>query len=100
MARKLAEAVSGREEHPPTEGAPKLGEYLSSWLNVSVKGSVRERTFERYEEISRKHLMPELGSTKLDDLTPTQVQGLYRRKLDSGTSPRTVQYMHATLHRP
>ena len=55
VARKLAEAVSGREENPSTEGTPKLGEYLSSWLNGSVKGSVRERTFDRYDEISRKH---------------------------------------------
>jgi integrase len=99
VARKLAEAVSGREENPSAEGAPKLGEYLSSWLNGSVKGSVSERTFERYEEVSRKHLIPELGSTKLDNLTPGQVQGLYRRKLDSGTFPRTVQHVHATLHR-
>jgi integrase len=99
VARKLAEAVSGREVNPSTEGAPKLREYLNSWLNGSVKGSVRERTFERYEEISRKHLLPELGSTTLDDLTPVQVQGLYRRRLDSGASPRTVQYMHATLCR-
>ena len=99
VARKVAEAISRREENPSTEGIPKLGEYLSSWLNGSVKGSVRERTLERYEEISRKHLIPELGSTKLNNLSPAQVQGLYRRKLDSGASPSTVQYMHATLHK-
>jgi integrase len=40
VARKRAEAVSGREENPSTEGTPKLGEYLSSWLNGSLKGSV------------------------------------------------------------
>lgn len=99
VAKKVVEAISRREEGLSSEDIPKLVEYLNTWLNGSVKGSVRERTFERYEEISRKHLTPELGSTKLNNLTPAQVQGLYRRKLDSGASPRTVQYIHATLHK-
>ncbi len=32
-------------------------------------------------------------------ITPAHLQGLYREKLDSGLSPRTVRYVHATLHK-
>jgi integrase len=32
-------------------------------------------------------------------LTPAHVRGLYRKKLEVGLSPRTVQYVHVTLHK-
>jgi hypothetical protein len=32
-------------------------------------------------------------------LTTTHVRGLYREKLDAGLAPRTVQYIHTTLHK-
>lgn len=45
------------------------------------------------------HLKPSLGITKLDRVSALQVQSLYRSKLDSGLSPRTVQIIHATLYK-
>ena len=47
----------------------------------------------------RLHLKPSLGNTKLDRVSALQVQSLYRSKLDSGLSPRTVQIIHATLYK-
>jgi integrase len=76
-----------------------LGEYLDRWLNDSVRDTVRQRTWERYEQISRVHLKPALGRVKLKSLTPTHARGLYRQKLDTGLAPRTVQYIHTTLHK-
>jgi integrase len=35
----------------------------------------------------------------LKNLTSTHVRGLYRQKLDAGLAPRTVQYVHVTLHK-
>jgi integrase len=40
-----------------------------------------------------------LGQLKLKDLTSARVRGLYRQKLDAGLAPRTVQYIHVTLHK-
>ncbi len=79
-------------------GTLTLGEYLDKWL-PNIKGTVRQRTWERYEQIARVHLKPSLGRNKLKSLTPTHVRGLYRSKLDSGSSPRTVQYVHTTLRK-
>src|SRR5919199_3218454 len=62
----------------------KIGEYLTRWLEDSVKDTVSQRTYERYEQIVRVHLKPVLGRIKLKALTPAQVRGLYREKLDSG----------------
>jgi integrase len=77
----------------------KLGEYLNKWLNGSVRGTVRQRTWERYEQIARVHIKPTLGSVKLQALTSIHVRELYSEKLDSGLAPRTVQYVHTTLHK-
>jgi integrase len=71
-----------------------LGEYLSRWLNDSVRDTVRRRTWERYEQFVRVHLTPALGKIKLAKLTPAHVRGLYRDKLNSRLAPRTVLHLH------
>jgi integrase len=77
----------------------KLGEYLDRWLSDSVADTVRPTTFERYEQIVRVHIRPVLGKLKLKNVTPAHVRGLYHEKLEVGLSPRTVQYIHVTLHK-
>jgi integrase len=77
----------------------KLGEYLARWLADSVRDTVHPTTFERYEQLVRLHIRPVLGKVRLKNLTSAHVRGLYREKLDAGLSPRTVQYVHVTLHK-
>src|SRR5829696_9711291 len=79
-------------------GALVLSDYLDMWLR-NIEDTVRQRTWERYEQIVRVHLKPTLGRLKLKSLTPTHLRGLYREKLDAGASNRTVQYIHTTLRR-
>jgi len=75
------------------------GEYLDRWLSDSVRDTVKATTFERYEQITRLHLKPALGRVKLKGITPAHVRGLYRDKLEAGSSARTVRYVHTTLHK-
>jgi integrase len=74
----------------------KVGEYLDRWLSDSVSDTVKATTFERYEQITRLHLKSVLG---IKTLTPAHVRGLYREKLEAGSSARTVRYIHTTLHK-
>jgi integrase len=100
VAEQLSKALSDRANGLVFDaGKVTVGEYLDRWLADSVRDSVRQRTFERYEQIARVHVKPTLGRAKLKNLTPTHVRGLYREKLDAGLSPRTVQYIHTTLHK-
>jgi integrase len=80
-------------------GKQTTGAYLDLWLADSVKDTLRQRTFERYEQIVRVHIKPAIGRVKLKALTPAHARALYRQKLDSGLSPRTVNYIHVTLHK-
>jgi integrase len=99
VADKLARALSDRTQGLTFEaGNLKLGEYLDRWL-PDIHSTVRQRTWERYEQIVRVHIKPALGRVKLKDLTATHARGLYREKLESGSSPRTVQYIHTTLRK-
>lgn len=79
-------------------GTLTLGTYLDKWL-LNIKDTVRQRTWERYEQLVRVHLKPTLGRLKLNNVTPAHVRGLYREKLDAGASNRTVQYIHTTLRK-
>src|SRR5215208_5506004 len=50
-------------------GALVLSDYLDKWL-LDIKDTVRQRTWERYEQIVRVHLKPTLGRLKLKNVTP------------------------------
>ena len=76
-----------------------FGQYVSDWLETAVKPTVRPYTFQSYNMLVRKHISPELGGVRLARLTPQQIQGFLNEKLESGLSPRTVQYLHAVVRR-
>jgi integrase len=98
-ATKLAKAIADRDAGFVFDaGSLNLGQYLDKWLDA-VKDTVKQRTWQRHEEISRIHLKPALGDVRLARLNALQVQSLYRAKLDSGLSPRTVQIIHTTLYK-
>jgi integrase len=76
-----------------------VSQWLDRWLADDVRHTVREGTYQRYEQVARLHIKPSLGRIKLNAVTAAHVRSLYRDKLDSGLSPRSVRYVHATLHK-
>lgn len=96
---KLRQAMSDADKGMVfNAGTLTVGQYLDTWL-LNIKGTVRQRTWERYEQLVRVHIKPVLGSVKLKSLTRTHVKSLYHDKLDSGSSTRTVQYIHVSVHK-
>lgn len=47
----------------------KVGQFLTHWLENVHKQSIRSRTYERYEEIIRLHLVPGIGHHQLQKLS-------------------------------
>ncbi len=76
-----------------------VAQFLTDWLENTQKQSVRPRTYERYEEIVRLHIIPVLGRHKLQSLSAQQVQGFYTRKSKEGFSALTVISFHNLLHK-
>jgi integrase len=75
-----------------------VGQFLVDWLENTHKKSVRPRTYERYMDAIRLHLVPVLGGYRLQKLSAQHVQAFYTKKLDEGLSPTTVIYFHSVLH--
>ena len=73
-------------------------QFLTQWLE-DHKGVIRIRTYERYEELARLHILPVLGQHPLQKLTPQHIQAFYTKKLKEGLSPTTVNLLHALLHK-
>lgn len=76
-----------------------VAQYLAYWLEHTVKDTVRPRTYGRYEEIVRLHIVPVFGKVKLQALTPQHVQTLKSQKLKQGLSATTVSAIQDMLHK-
>jgi len=83
----------------PEPSKVTVAEYLDFWLENGVKPSVRPPTYRQYEQYVRCHIKPVLGPLRLQALKPPDIQALYTQKLGAGLSRRTVQLIHAILHK-
>jgi integrase len=75
-----------------------VSQFLTDWLELTHKHSIRPRTYERYEEAIRLHLIPVLGKYRLQMLSAQHVQAFYVRMTDKGLYPSTVIYYHSVMH--
>ena len=74
-----------------------VSEWLDTWLNDYKKMELRQTTWESYSDIARLHIKPEIGAVAVQSLRPEQLQKLYKEKLESGLSARTVRYIHQVM---
>ena len=72
--------------------------YLQDWLLYRLQPRVRERTSHLYREAITKHVLPTLGSLKLQKLTPRHIERLYDLKRREDYAPRTIAHLHTILH--
>jgi integrase len=98
--RKWAEDILGQIDKGLTfEGTRKtLSEFFDEWLK-SARPSLRPRTWDQYDQVARKYIIPELGKLKLKDLTPSRVQAFYNHLQDEKISDYMIIKIHAILHR-
>ena len=99
-ADKLAKALSDRTEGIVYNNENMtVGEYLDVWLKSSVRGSIRQSTYDRDAYLVENHVKPALGRIKLKNLSSAHVQGFYQDRLDVGLSASTVHKVHTIVHK-
>jgi integrase len=97
---KLTKAMADRDGGLVFDaGSLTVEEYLTRWLEDSVRDTVRQSTYEVYGHMVHPHIVPALGRLKLKNLTPAHVRSFYRHRLDAGLAPATVHKMHVVLHK-
>ncbi len=74
-----------------------FNDYLDKWLTESAKPRLREVTLDSYRSLLKKHVREKLGSRKLSDIKPFDIQKIYNQMTESGLSPRTIRYVHTIL---
>lgn len=77
-------------------GNPTVKAYLHQWLTEVAADQVRPSTLRSYSGHIRVHLVPALGSVRLRDLTPQQVNTLLADVAKTST-PATANKVRATL---
>lgn len=76
----------------------KYKEWLHDWLELYEKESVKPRTYEQYEDIINKRLIPSLGEYEMDELTSIVLQRFIvelsqkgNTKTGKGLAPNSVK---------
>ncbi|KAA8939227.1 N-terminal phage integrase SAM-like domain-containing protein, partial [Mycobacterium sp.] len=69
-------------------GAPTLGEYFELWL---AGRQLRPRTRYLYESLWRNHIGPDLGDTRINEITAERVRGWWTG-LDTGPTAKSHAY--------
>ncbi|MCE5200863.1 MAG: site-specific integrase [Armatimonadota bacterium] len=75
----LVELREGTHVEPCSQ---TLGEYLSYWLKQTKNSTVTDKTHENYSGWCNSHIIPALGSIRLDKLKSTDIQQYITDKLN------------------
>lgn len=104
-AKTEAEAIKKRDDLRRSlqlgvdlTAAPRtVAEWLVEWLDdIKAHDNTAQSTLRRYRQVVNTHLIPALGSTKLDKLTARQVQR-FLTGLKGRVKPATVVKIHGVL---
>ena len=75
-------------------GKYTVAEWVRLWFETYSKPSIREQTAYYYNNYIEKHIVPGIGSIRLDKLTTLQIQQFYNKLKTSG---RVQRYAHIEL---
>ena len=75
-------------------GKYTVAEWVRLWFETYSKPSIREQTAYYYNNYIEKHIVPGIGSIRLDKLTTIQIQQFYNKLKTSG---RVQRYAHIEL---
>jgi integrase len=76
--------LEARSDH--SKGLPvaierqSVEQFLTDWLEHTVKPNAKPRSYESFSTIAKKHINPTIGRVRLDKLTPQHVQALLDQK--------------------
>jgi len=89
---KLGRPLLGKEEQPPL---PTLKQYYERFKETYMETTLKPSTFKSYEMSFRVHILPELGSYRLDQIDREKVEDfiskLTKKKVKKGSDETLAQ---------
>lgn len=100
VQEKLAELMQQKRQGSLT-GIQKqtVAEYITGWLEQTVRPNYRFGTYAHYEYQMRKLVLPFIGGLKLAKLKPDNLKALYNSIRGLGKSASRVQIIHTMLRK-
>src|SRR4030095_1160956 len=102
LTRQLSAKLEGSYVEPHKMS---VEQYLRHWLEVA-KTSTAPKTYQEYEGICQRYVIPALGAVHLVKVTAVEVEAFYAHALlkgrkdgKGGLSARTVVHCHRLLHK-
>lgn len=74
-----------------------VADYLAHWLEHEIKPNRAPKTYQGYELITRRHIVPRLGKKRLNRLSVSEVRQMVADLEVDGMSTRGIQQVHAVL---
>ena len=103
LTKILGEVVSGRYVEPTKE---LLADWITgSWM-PSMRTQLKASTWDSYDRNMQLHVLPRIGHLTLQAITPQVLNTPYADLIAEGNHhrpgglhPKTVRYLHTTLHK-
>jgi len=74
-----------------------LQEFLISWLENEHRHNISNGTYLRYESLSRIHIIPQMGTLRLNQISSFGITRFLTQMRESGLSPRSMQQARTLL---
>jgi integrase len=81
----------------PAAAKLTTGEFLTNWITQKHKTSIAATTYRRYASLINVHIIPALGTLKLQAITKNHVNALVLQMREKGQSARSQQQARAVL---
>lgn len=78
-------------------GRHRVAYFCEEWLELE-KGRVKESTYDKYDTVIKKHILPNLGGCLPGALTSALVERFKQALLNEGLSAKTVRDILTVLH--
>src|SRR5260221_30355 len=101
LRQELIEGQAAQQEELPkkTEPSPTLAEFCKPFLDVYALTNNKPSGVEAKRIICNSHLVPALGSLRLDQIGVQEIEAFKAAKLKDGYAPKTVNNFLAVLRK-
>ncbi|NNM92086.1 MAG: site-specific integrase [Candidatus Eremiobacteraeota bacterium] len=82
--------------------SPTLREFIKGWLEREVKPNQRATTYRSYEGIARLHVLPFIGSVRVNKATPSDIErcvAIVRELTGASMAGKTRTLLHGVFER-
>ena len=87
-----------KSEEKQIEKISTVGEWSEKWLEIYKKGNVTYATYRGYCDYVRKHIVPAIGSVRIDHIRPAHLQKLVNDLSIAGKSASLIKHVKVALN--